>query len=311
MIEDMVTVPEKTPSVYTAPLTSEQAEALQKLLRREGFDFESRPYTICFAKKPKLTVAIYEKGPKVVVQGRGLSDFVTFLLEPEILGEARFGYDEVHNPEGYEPHFGIDESGKGDFFGPLVIAGVYTDAATARDFRDLGITDSKRITSDKRIREFAKAIRKSGTAQTVIVVPPPRYNALIEKMGNVNRLLAWGHARAIENLCAARPDCPRALSDKFADVRVLERALMTAGRKIQLDQRTKAESDYAVAAASILAREKFIDWMDEAVAGRSLPRGASQAVKDAAREIVRSDGPGRLAALAKMHFKTAAEVLGG
>jgi len=130
-------------------------------------------------------------------------------------------------------------------------------------------------------------------------------------MGNVNRLLAWGHARAIENLCAARPDCPRALSDKFADVRVLERALMTAGRKIQLDQRTKAESDYAVAAASILAREKFIDWMDEAVAGRSLPRGASQAVKDAAREIVRSDGPDRLAALAKMHFKTAAEVLGG
>jgi len=103
MIEDMVTVPEKTPSVYTAPLTSEQAEALQKLLRREGFDFESRPYTICFAKKPKLTVAIYEKGPKVVVQGRGLSDFVTFLLEPEILGEARFGYDEVPIPKATNP----------------------------------------------------------------------------------------------------------------------------------------------------------------------------------------------------------------
>ena len=115
----------------------------------------------------------------------------------------------------------------------------------------------------------------------------------------------------IENLCAARPECPRALSDKFADVRVLQRALMQEGRSIILDQRTKAESDYAVAAASILAREKFIDWLEAAGKrlGVLLPRGVSVPVKEAARKIVETGGRDALAGVAKMHFKTAAEVL--
>jgi ribonuclease HIII len=299
------------PAIYTSALTSDQAALLLELMRREGFEFEERPYTLGFGKKGKLTVAVYEKGPKVVVQGKDTADFVTFYLEPEILGEARLGYEEVHNPEMFAPHFGIDESGKGDFFGPLVIAGVFTDAETAKALREAGVTDSKRIGSDKRIRELAAVIRKTKTAQTLISISPERYNALIDKMGNVNRVLAWGHARAIENLCELRPDCPRALSDKFADVRVLERALMGRGKTIQLDQRTKAESDPAVAAASILAREKFIDWMDEAgkANGIKIPRGASQATKDAAIRIVRSRGPEHLASLTKMHFKTSTEVL--
>jgi hypothetical protein len=97
-----------------------------------------------------------------------------------------------------------------------------------------------------------------------VTIAPARYNPLYRKIGNLNRLLAWGHARVIEDLCALCPECPRALSDKFADVRVLEKALMEKGRQITLEQRTKAESDYAVAAASILAREKFINWLDEA-----------------------------------------------
>ena len=116
----------------------------------------------------------------------------------------------------------------------------------------------------------------------------------------------------IEDLCGLCPECPRALSDKFADVRVLERALMEKGRKIQLDQRTKAESDYAVAAASILAREKFIDWLEEKgrALGVALPRGVSAAVKSAAGEIVSRQGAGALESVAKTHFKTAAEVAG-
>lgn len=129
-------------------------------------------------------------------------------------------------------------------------------------------------------------------------------------MGNLNRLLAWGHARIIENLCEARPDCPRALSDQFADPRLIQRALMEKGRKIQLDQRTKAESDFAVAAASILAREHFIGWLDRAgtAAGIKLPRGASAAVKAAARELVAKLGPAALENHAKTHFKTASEI---
>lgn len=281
------------------------------MLREEGYKFESRPYTLYFAQKDKLTIAVYEKGPKVVIQGRGTEDFVKFRLEPEILGEAKLGYEEILNPEMFEPHFGIDESGKGDFFGPLVIAGAYIDRDLARHFQEIGVADSKRISSDRRIRDLAAAIRKSGAAQSVVVIGPDRYNALFVKIGNLNKLLAWGHARVIENLCALRPECPRALSDKFADVRVLQRALMEKGRSITLDQRTKAESDFAVAAASILAREKFIDWLDTAGRrlGVPLPRGVSASVKEAAKKIVANGGREALDAVAKMHFKTAAEVL--
>jgi len=303
---------EKKLHSHTAPLTPEQAERLREVLRERGFEFEEKPYALFAARLAKLTVVVYEKGPKALIQGRGIEEFITFTLEPEVLGEAKFGYDEVHSPELFEPHFGIDESGKGDFFGPLVVAGVYVDGGLARAFRDAGVQDSKAISSDRKIRDLANAIRKSGAPSSVVTIAPPRYNELYRKIGNLNRLLAWGHARVIENLCEARPACPRALSDKFADVRVLERALMEKGKKIHLDQRTKAESDYAVAAASILAREKFISWLEEfsEKAGVTLPRGVSAIVKSSAREIVATQGAEALENFAKTHFKTASEVTG-
>jgi ribonuclease HIII len=296
---------------HTAPLTAAQAETLRSVLLDEGFEFESKPYMLYSAKKGKLNVAVYEKGPKAVIQGRGLEEFITFILEPRVLGEARLGYEEVHSPELFEPHFGIDESGKGDLFGPLVIAGVYVNPEIARTLRDAGVQDSKAITSDKRIRDLAAVIRKARVPASVVTIAPPRYNELYRKIGNLNRLLAWGHARVIEDLCGLCPECPRALSDKFADVRVLERALMDKGKKIVLDQRTKAESDYAVAAASILAREKFINWLDEAgkASGVELPRGVSARVKESAVTLIRTHGAEALDRHAKMHFKTASEVL--
>ena len=295
----------------TYPLTPEQAERLRGILKERGFVFSEKPYTLYAASKDKLSVAVYEKGPKVLLQGRGLEDFITFVMEPEILGEARLGYEEVHDPEQFEPHFGIDESGKGDLFGPLVVAGVYVDADLARHLRDAGIRDSKGIGTDKKIRELAEVIRKSGAPHERIVIAPEKYNQLYAKIGNLNRLLAWGHARIIENLCARVPGCPRALSDKFADARVLQKALMEEGRRITLDQRTKAESDYAVAAASILAREGFIDWLDGHgnELGIPLSKGVSAKVKESAARIVTTYGAAMLPKVAKMHFKTASEVL--
>jgi len=296
----------------TYPLTLEQAEKLKAVLRERGFVFSEKPYTLFAATKEKLNVAVYVKGPKVLIQGRGLEDFITFVMEPEILGEARLGYEEVHEPEQFEPHFGVDESGKGDLFGPLVIAGVYVDGDLARHLRDAGVRDSKGIGSDKKIRDLAEIIRKSGAPSELIVIGPEKYNQLYGSIGNLNRLLAWGHARIIENLCARVPTCPRALSDKFADARVLQKALLENGRRIQLDQRTKAESDYAVAAASILAREGFINWLDKhgEELGVELAKGVSPKVKSAAAAIIAQYGPAMMPKVAKMHFKTASEVLG-
>jgi ribonuclease HIII len=301
------------PSIHshTVPLSTEQAELLRKALMERGFTFAEKPYTLFAASKEKLNVAVYEKGPKVLLQGRGIEDFITFVLEPEVLGEARLGYEEVHSPEQFDPHFGIDESGKGDLFGPLVIAGVYVDGELARTLRDAGVRDSKGIGSDKKIRDLAALIRKSGAPSEVIVIGPEKYNQLYRSIGNLNRLLAWGHARIIENLCIRVPGCPRALSDKFADARVLQKALLENGRKIQLDQRTKAESDYAVAAASILAREGFIDWLDRngTQYGVELAKGVSPKVRAAAAKLLALYGTTILPKVAKMHFKTASEIL--
>src|ERR1700740_630845 len=123
---------------YTQALTNDQASKLRALLEQLGFEFSPKEYTIFFAQKNKLSVAVYEKGPKVLVQGKDVEEFVQFELEPKILGEAKLGYEEVHSPEMFEPHFGVDESGKGDFFGPLVIAGVYVDRVIARTLLDAG-----------------------------------------------------------------------------------------------------------------------------------------------------------------------------
>jgi ribonuclease HIII len=296
---------------YTHALTQDQAAKLRTLLADSGFRFSPKDYTLFFAQKNKLSVAVYEKGPKVLLQGRGVEEFVQFELEPKILGEAKLGYEEVHSPEMFEPHFGVDESGKGDFFGPLVISGVYVDRGIARKLLDAGVQDSKRIASDARIRALAQTIRKTagGLIETVLI-GPQKYNELYEKFGNLNKLLGWGHARVIENLLAKKPDCPRALSDQFADARVVEQSLLRHARKIDIQQRTKAESDIAVAAASILAREAFINWLGRRgkELGWRLERGASASVKETAKKLVEKSGPAALREVAKVHFRTAHDI---
>ena len=175
-----------------------------------------------------------------------------------------------------------------------------------------GIQDSKLIKSDARIRNLARLIL--GTPQTftsVVVIGPERYNELYKKFGNLNRLLAWGHARVIENLLEQKPDCPRALSDQFANPSLIRNALLEKGKGIKMEQRTKAESDPAVAAASVLARAAFIDWLakQENNVGETLLRGASGAVKALGIRIVTQHGGEALARVAKLHFKTASEIL--
>jgi ribonuclease HIII len=298
---------------HTAPLTAAQVTTLRQVLERDGFDFEDKPHALFAARKGKLNVTVYQKGPKVLIQGKDTADFIQFTLEPEILGEARLGYEEILQPDLFAPHFGIDESGKGDFFGPLVIAGAFTDAAITRHLMAAGIMDSKRITSPARVRQLAAIIRTTPGCRTEVVsIGPERYNSLYQSFGNLNQLLAWGHAKVIENLAAAVPTCPRALSDQFARPEVLQRALRQKGVTLTLEQRTKGESDIAVAAASILARERFIDWIDKTsvACGVRLPLGASDAVVQAARELIARHGADALAKAAKLHFRTTHAVLG-
>ncbi len=171
---------------YTHALTQEQVRKLRALLEESGFEFAPKEWTIFFAQKNKLSVAVYEKGPKVLVQGRGVEEFVQFELEPKILGEAELGYEEVHSPEMFEPHFGVDESGKGDFFGPLVISGVYVDRGIARKLLDSGVVDSKRSVPMHGFARWPTRFGKFAGLVETVLIGPAKYNELYEKFGNLN-----------------------------------------------------------------------------------------------------------------------------
>lgn len=297
---------------YTCKLTDEQAAALQVHLQKNGFRPREVPYARFAGENDKVNVVFYESA-KLVVQGKGTQEFVEFVLEPEILKQARLGYEAVLNPDLLLPRFGVDESGKGDFFGPLCVAGVYVNETVIQSWKDAGIRDSKNISSDRRIGELAKRIRETpGCISTVVPIGNEAYNRLYSSMHSVNKLLAWGHARVIENLMGQRhrmnPLPVRAISDQFASNKsTVANALMSLGREIELVQRHRAEEDMAVAAASILARDEFVTRLAklEKQFALTLPKGASSAVDAAAREFVAKHGAENLPKVAKMHFRTA------
>lgn len=197
---------------------------------------------------------------------------------------------------------GIDESGKGDYFGPLVIAGVYVDEKTSTILKKAGVTDSKKI-QDTKINKLAKII-KDNCPYDIVIISNERYNELYDSIKNLNKLLAWGHARVIENLLE-RVDCKFALSDQFGKPELLQEALMSKGRKIQLMQKTKAEENIAVAAASILARNTFVEKISELELQYQieLPKGASMQVITAAKKFVQQYGFDAIKKVAKVHFK--------
>ena len=302
---------------HTCKLTAAQADALHAHLKESGFEFREVPYARFAVAKDKLNVVFYESG-KLVVQGKGTQEFVEFVLEPEILKEVKLGYEEVLNPDLLLARFGVDESGKGDFFGPLCVAGVYVNESVVRTWKNSGIRDSKNISSEKKIAEFADLIRDTpGCVNSVVPIGNEAYNRLYAKMKSMNTLLAWGHARVIENLMLQKhrmnPAPVRAISDQFASSKdVVAKSLMSLGREIELVQRHKAEEDVAVAAASILARHEFVSRLAalEKEFGLKLPKGASAAVDAAAKEFIAKHGTKNLPMVAKMHFRTALRAQG-
>jgi ribonuclease HIII len=202
---------------------------------------------------------------------------------------------------------GTDESGKGDYFGPLVVAGVYADETLLPKLKTLGVKDSKKL-SDRAVLEMDVPIR-SVCPFSIVAIGPEKYNDLYEKIKNLNRLLAWGHARVIENILEKNP-CPRVVTDQFGDEQLVRNALLKKGREVTLEQRHRAEDDPAVAAASVLARAEFLRRLQQLSSkiGFPLPKGASQLVETTAQRIVKERGAGVLKEVAKMHFKTTSKI---
>jgi ribonuclease HIII len=285
---------------YVCELSSSQAKALRQGLIQKGFEFREVPYSEWSAFTKNVNMTLYKEG-KLVVQGKGTPEFVQYYLEPEILKSFGFGYEAMLAEESGHSHIGVDESGKGDFFGPLVVAAVYVKKEQLGKLVDLGVKDSKKL-SAVAIERLSKIVREL-CEFSLVVMGPDKYNQLYEKFKNLNRLLAWGHARAIENLLD-KVDCQSVVIDQFGGPHLVLNALMEKGKKVELKQMHHGESDMAVAAASIVARNEFVTRLEELGknAGVVLPRGSGPAVKETANALAQKIGKEEMAKLAKMHF---------
>lgn len=293
------------PSSYVVQLERAQGEKLAKLLREQDFEILKPQYTQFQAKKKNISVTLYESG-KLVVQGKESPHFIEFYLEPEILGTFQYGYQSLDID--LTPRIGVDEAGKGDFFGPLCIAGVFAGEKEIKELLSFGVKDSKNL-NDGQIHKIAQQIRKA-IPYHIVRISPLKYNEIYPKFGNLNLLLAWGHATVIEKL-AEQTGCHKALIDQFSKAPLVEMALKRKKLTIDFTKRTKAEQDPVVAAASILARDAFVSGI--AALGESLgiqlPKGASKQVLALGMKLFNRDGAAVFDKIAKKHFKTLDEIV--
>lgn len=298
-----------------AKLTDEQfstylAEAKAKLSAELPIVAEKKinygyQYTVKFAEA-KLTLNIYngKKGLNIVYSGdSALAERAAALLEgrkAQASAPATFVTDGLWA--------GSDESGKGDFFGSLVVAAVVVDNTTADRLRAAGVKDCKLLT-DKKILELEAIIKASVVDYSVLELKPRVYNLRYEQVaaqgGKLNQLLGYGHVAALSRVLEKHEDCHSALIDQFTTSMVNIRALKQRFPQCDVRQQPKAESNLAVAAASVLARAQFLHTMAAlaAEAGvQELPKGGGAQATACARELAAKYGKEALRNYVKLHF---------
>lgn len=259
--------------------------------------------------KEKISLHVFfgKKGNRIVLQGN--KDLKLYKKVNDLIFGEMLIPDDKPELEPTYPYIGTDESGKGDYFGPLVIAGVYLTPESGKFLKALGIKDSKEL-SDYQIKQFANEIRKvNEIIFDVVLISPEKYNQLYEKLGNLNKLMGWAHARVIENLLS-KCDAGDVISDKFGNEKLILDALQERGRSINLQQVTKAEKFMAVAAASILARESVVKWfsIQSKKYKLDIPKGSSSDVENFAKRFLGKYGEEVMRKVVKLHFKTSNRV---
>ena len=299
----------KKKSMYNLKLTSAQVDKLGEVLHAKGWPTREVQYARHAFDGDSVKIVAYESG-KLVVQGKGTEEFVTNILEPKVTGEFKMGYEEVNHPEWFEPHAGLDESGKGDLFGPVVCACVIADGKMVKTWMDQGIRDSKTIT-DGAILKMAKSIASTkGVVIKTAFTRMEKYNELYLKFGeNLNKLLAWLHGKALNDALKLRK--PKwGLLDQFSKQPLVQKYVEDMDFDLQM--RTKAEEDPVVAAASIIARATWLKQMEklEELAGCKIPKGSGSQAKQVATELYNKGGGSSMPQFCKMHFKTAYEAMG-
>lgn len=296
-------------NIFSTKLTANQLPLIVSHIEDGPYERYEVAHAKLAGKKKGLNLVLYNSG-KLVAQGKGVSEWIEFFWEPEVTGVPLATKEDTSSTAPL-PRIGIDESGKGDFFGPMVVAAFAMQEANLTTLEKLGVRDSKQIKSAAKINQIAEHLLEKHRNQCeILVLTPETYNRLVGKMGSVNRVLAWGHATVLENLLGRHPSIQHATADQFGPEHQIQNALKTKGKAIQLKQMHKAESDPAVAAASILARYQFVLEMEKLgnLAGEVLPRGATH-VRPTGESLVKRAGPEILTRVAKIHFRTTRQVL--
>ena len=292
-------------SCFVTTIDLSLADKIKADLIEFSFELSKPPYTLFSGKKKGISVSLYQSG-KLMVQGKDMAEFMEFYIEPEILKSFNFSHPEEYAD--MTAHMGSDEAGKGDFFGPLCIATVYADRETISKLMKMGINDTKKM-ADKKTLEIAKKLKQE-VVYHVVKIGPEKYNNLYSKFKNLNSLLAWGHAAAIDQVYQ-KSQCKKVIIDKFASDSLISSAVKRKNKDLELILRTKAEEDVVVAAAATLARATFLWALEDLskLVDHKLPKGASQLTKNAAINICRNQGVETLEKVCKKHFKTYEEVI--
>ena len=282
-------------------------EKLENYLKNNNYSFEYRPHAVFLARKEGITLTLYESG-KLLITGKNSNQFISTYFKNYNLKSSKIN-EKIQQKE-FIIRIGTDESGKGDYFGFLTIGGVLIDSEDVENkLMELGVKDSKTL-SETSIFKLDKEIKNLCKTST-IKISPYKYNELFSKLKNLNKILAWGHARAIENLLLNN-ECNKAISDQFGDEKYIINALMAQGKKIELLQMPHAESDIAVAAASIIARAEFLRRLVEMSRKYEIDfvKGANDKVIEIGKKIINKYGENSLKGVAKIHFKTTEKILG-
>ncbi|MCB0743217.1 MAG: ribonuclease HIII [Ignavibacteriae bacterium] len=266
--------------------------------------------TTAVKNNQKIKVQVYfgRKGVKTVLQGNNLSaeyQEIQSIVNGNILMDFKVDNQLQKN---YDEYIGTDETGKGDYFGPLVVAAMFVNKDIQEELLELDVRDSKELT-DYKIDGIAKKIKKKFPKNfSVIVIEPEKYNKLYEKFKNVNHLLNWAHSKVVENVFKLNPTST-IITDQFSK-KDLELASEKEFEEVNFIKLPRGEQYIGVAAASILARHEMNNWFNhQQQQGFNVLKGASNQVTDAALNIYERFGSDEFKNLVKLHFKTTLKIL--
>lgn len=286
-------------------VTPETATRIRRRLEEDGFRIGKAPYSDFEAVGNDVRVTFYPKRGKLLIQGAGTEGLLARLAD--LLPAA----DEEGPEEARiaEPTIGSDEAGKGDYFGPLVVAACLVTPDDLKALAEAGIRDSKEMKAEGRL-ERAAAFLEKRVPHEVVEWEPERYGRLHERWKNVNRLLGIAHAEAIGRLLE-RAGARRVVVDRFGGERYVLDELGGRARGIEVVQVPRAEANPAVAAASVLARARYLEALGRLSeeCGVDLIPGASAEVEERARKVFRVGGMDLLRKVAKVHFRTTERVV--